>query len=106
LTAGLSRIKGAPTSGVPSLLGFGTKPPPPPLVLPDVGGISTVLASASPTGGMGAAGGVIGGEHAEITSAKITTGTQRDLTITQNKDLLQNLYTQYLVIYTKKLVCS
>jgi hypothetical protein len=103
LAAGLSGIAGAAASGVASLFGYGTKPPPPPIAIPGVGGISTVLAPVSPTGGMGAAGGFIPGEHPDITAAKIAAGTKRDLTITQNKELLLNLYTEYPEIFATEL---
>jgi hypothetical protein len=43
LTAGLSGIAGAADSGVASLFGYGTKPSPPPIVIPGVGGISTAI---------------------------------------------------------------
>jgi hypothetical protein len=103
LASAASGVASAAASGVASLLGFGTKPPPTPLTLPGVGGISTVLAPVSPTGGMGAAGGFIPGEHPDITAAKIAAGTKRDLTITQNKELLLNLYTQYPEIFADEL---
>lgn len=96
---GLSGI----ASGVASLLGFGTKPPPPPIAIPGASGISTVIAPVSPTGGMGAAGGVIVSEHPEITAAKIKAGTQKDLTITQNKELLASLYFEYPEIFATEL---
>ena len=102
-SGGLSGLASAAASGVASLLGFGTKPPPTPIAIPGVGGISTVLAPVSPTGGMGAAAGVIPGEHPDITAAKIAAGTKRDLTITQNKELLLNLYTQYPEIFATEL---
>jgi hypothetical protein len=102
-SGGLSGIASGVASGVASLLGFGTKPPPTPIAIPGPGGISTVLAPVSPTGGMGAAGGVITGEHPDITAAKIAAGTKRDLTITQNKELLLNLYTQYPEIFADEL---
>jgi hypothetical protein len=89
--------------GVASLLGFGTKPPPTPIAIPGIGGISTVLAPVSPTGGMGAAGGVITGEHPEITAAKVAAGTKKDLTITQNKELLAGLYAEYPEIFATEL---
>ena len=52
---------------------------------------------------MGAAGGFIVGEHPEITAAKIKAGTQKDLTITQNKELLANLYDEYPEIFATEL---
>jgi hypothetical protein len=52
---------------------------------------------------MGAAGGFIPGEHPDITAAKIAAGTKRDLTITQNKELLLNLYTEYPEIFATEL---
>jgi len=103
LAAGLSGIAGAAASGVASLFGYGTKPPPPPIAIPGPGGISTVLAPVSPTGGMGAAAGVVPGEHPDITAAKIAAGTKRDLTITQNKELLLNLYNEYPEIFATEL---
>ena len=103
LAAGLSGIAGAAASGVASLFGYGTKPPPPPIAIPGPGGISTVLAPVSPTGGMGAAGGVVPGEHPEITAAKVAAGTKKDLTITQNKELLLNLYNEYPEIFATEL---
>ena len=102
-SGGLSGLASAAASGVASLLGFGTKPPPTPIAIPGVGGISTVLAPVSPTGGMGAAGGFIPGEHPEITAAKVAAGTKKDLTITQNKELLLNLYTEYPEIFATEL---
>lgn len=89
--------------GVASLFGYGTKPPPPPIIIPGTSGVSTILAPVSPTGGMGAAGGVITGEHPEITAAKVAAGTKRDLTITQNKELLLNLYNEYPEIFATEL---
>jgi hypothetical protein len=90
-------------SAAASLFGFGTKPPPAPIAIPGAGGISTVLAPVSPTGGMGAAAGVVPGEHPDITAAKIAAGTKRDLTITQNKELLLNLYNEYPEIFATEL---
>jgi hypothetical protein len=90
-------------SAAASLFGYGTKPPPPPIAIPGASGISTVIAPVSPTGGMGAAGGVIVGEHPEITAAKIKAGTQKDLTIVQNKELLANLYDEYPEIFATEL---
>jgi hypothetical protein len=102
--AGAGAAAAGALSGIASLLGFGTKPPPTPIAIPGIGGISTVLAPVSPTaGGMGAAGGVLTGEHPDITAAKIKAGTKRDLTITQNKELLLNLYEDYPEIFDTQL---
>ena len=62
-----------------------------------------MLAPVSPTGGMGAAGGFLVGEHPEITAAKIKAGTQKDLTIVQNKELLENLYAEYPEIFATEI---
>jgi hypothetical protein len=90
-------------SAAASLFGYGTKPPPAPIAIPGASGISTILAPTSPTGGMGAAGGVIVSQHPEITAAKIKAGTQKDLTIVQNKELLENLYADYPEIFATEL---
>jgi hypothetical protein len=98
-----SGVASAAVSGVVSLLDFGSKPPPTPITIPGPGGISTVLTPVSPTGGMGTSRGVVPGEHPDITTAKIVGGTKRDLTITQNKELLLKLYNKYPEIFTTEL---